>query len=129
MGDTPQLTNKWAQLLDDVISGIVGGVAPHVIAGMIETAAPWLRLPIIKQIFEAVVSHFMGKISIDMQGGVNQVVINIQTGSELHKLFVVAAKRKEIDQTGDEDARKKALAEQEAAWDNLGHWDGIAKPH
>jgi hypothetical protein len=129
MGTEPKLVNPVGDLVNKVISMLVTGVAAPAIEKFAEAEFPPLDWPIVKQIFEHVVENFAGKLSFSMQDGAIVIVVNVQTGSELHSTLSALADLQAAHKAGDphaiEQARQKAID----SWGNIIHWDGIIPKH
>lgn len=123
MGDTPQTINRWVVAVDGVIHTIftVGLTAG---SEVIKTYVPWLRLPVISQIFDAVVNKYGAMIDQAIQNSATFMVLNIQTSSENNAFKDSVTALKQAQTTGDQNAIQKARDDFKKNLGNLVHWDG-----
>jgi hypothetical protein len=128
VGTEPVITNPVATFLNTVVGGLLTGITAPAIDLAAEAAFPLLGFPIIKEIFEYAIKELAGQISINIQDGIVSIVINIETNSELHNLLSVLAAVNAAHKSGNANDIAKAIDDAGTAWDNLGHFDGIAVP-
>lgn len=129
MGATPVKVNPLADFLNRIIAMLITGVAAPVIINFGYAQLPWLKFPIVKQIFEGLINRYAGKFSVRVQGGVTEIVIDAQTGAELSATVSSLAEYQAAKDSGDAARIEKARQNSIDRWGDLIHWDGIAEPH
>lgn len=133
MADTgapaPVLVDPVAAFVTDIIAKLMSGVAAPAIISAAEAAYPWLSLPVIKQIFEAIVKEVAGKISIVMEQGAIRIVFQIEAGTKLAILASSLEALKKAHDSGDtnaiSDAEQKAIDQ----WGAIIRFPGLAPVH
>jgi hypothetical protein len=129
MSDIPHTINPLATLVNKIISGLVEGVAEPVLETMIEADVPFLGLPVVKQLFEYAFHYIIHNLDVQMEVGAVKFVINIQTDSELAQAITAAIRLRDAMRENNQHAIDEASKDLDAAYDNLGHFDGWAKPN
>lgn len=125
MGDTPQTKNRWAIIVDSVIHTIftVGLTAG---SEVLKSYLPFLRLPVISQIFNFIVNRYGKMIDEAIQTMATYAVINIQTAHEVSG-FNTAKDALKLAQGGTDDlAKQKAREDFKKKLAALLHSDGSA---
>lgn len=125
MGKTPTTVNGVATGIDSVIKA-GGGILVSVVETAIIADVPWLGLPVIKQIWEALFSWICGYFIRAAEDGATFAVIDIQTGSEVSGVSSALAALVAAEKTGDASAIKKAIQDYANAQSSLVHSDGSA---
>lgn len=104
--------------------------AVNAAAGVAETALeadyPWLALPIVKQLFEALFGYIAGKISDQLQNVATFTVIDIQVGSEESGISQALTNLIAAEKTGNAQQIQAAIAAYQAAQSALVNDDGSA---
>ena len=122
----PQTTDAFAAALVDVISGLANNLAAPAIDAAAEADAPILAVPVIKQIFEAIVGELVGELTINLEGPILRVVFTIQESSKIYALGKAAVALQQAQASGDPNAISTATQNEIDQWSNLIHWGGTA---
>lgn len=133
MADTgapaPVLVDPVAAFVTDIIAKLMSGMAAPALTKAAEAAYPWLALPVIKQIFEAIVNEIAGKISVVLEQGAVKIVFQIEAGTKLAVLASSLEALKKAHDAGDpnaiSDAEQKAIDQ----WGAIIHFPGLAPVH
>lgn len=122
-------TNNLAQFFVDLISGLGENVAAPILEATAEADVPFLALPIVKQIFEYVVSNLIDKIDILVEDGVIQIVFKAEAAEHEMALANALLALKNAHATGDPNNVNQALQNAVAAWQQALTFGGIAPTH
>ena len=123
MGNIPETVNPTAAKVDTVIS-ISASAGETLVEGLIIADVPWLGLPGIKQIWEALFNWIMGYVVKAAQTGATFAVIDAQVSSELSNVSTAMAALIAAEKTGNANAIKIALQNYADYHSNLIHDDG-----
>jgi hypothetical protein len=127
MPTEPIPTNQTATVVNKVIDGIFN-TAVTLGENALYAEAPWLKLPIINQIFTFIVKSLVGKIYAYFALGVTFAIIDVQASSEVSDYQKALAALKAAQASGDLNALNDALSKFNAAASAVTHWDGGANP-
>lgn len=127
MGDTPAIDNKLAARINGVVHTIWG---MGFVAGReaIKTYVPFLRLPVISQLFDLLIGRFGAIIDRELQLNATFIVITIQTRDELTAYEKSKQDLKLAQTQGDPNAISEAQKKLKEDLAKLIHWDGSV-PH
>lgn len=126
---SPTQTNSFAQLVVDIISGLIEGVGAQALEATAEIDIPLLAAPVIKQVFEFVVEKELAKISIGVEQGAVTIIFNIQTDNEVSRAIKATLALKAAKAKGDPNEIKQADDDADKAYQDLIHWDGTVSLH
>lgn len=129
MGAVPVKINPVGSFINKIVAMLITGISAPTIIAFAYSQLPWLQFPILKQIFEGVINNLAGKFSFGVQDGVISIVVDSQVGAELSATVSTLAELQRAQQSGDEDAHKKAIENGMDAWGDLIHWDGLIPKH
>lgn len=123
----PQTTNPVASVVNSVEAVAFKALEAGAVA-LIVADVPFLGLPVVKQLLDAVVSYVGGKFSVLFQTASTFAIIDVQTSIEESGVSKTLAAVIAAEKSGDPDAIAKAIAAYQAAQSNLAHSDGSATP-
>ena len=129
MPEAPRQIDPIGSLVVDIIAALTSKLEVPAIEAAAEAAQPVLALPVIKQIFEFLVSEFAGKLAIEEEGLALRLVFKVEADSRLLQLSQAALALQKANQSGDEDAISKATQDAVNQWGNVIHWGGVAPVH
>lgn len=124
MGDTPQTTNTTVGVAEKVIHGVLVDVAAEAAITAATVAAPWLRLPVIRQVFRFIVVKFAELFSAQLERAAAFMIIDTQVNNELSAYKEAVGAIKAAEAAGDLDALQKAREEFKKTLGRLIHSDG-----
>jgi hypothetical protein len=122
----PQAIDPIAKFFNTVISGLTTGLGAPVVEAAAEVEVPFLAEPIIKQLFEALVNYFAGKLSIVEQQGALQLVFAVEEGTKLYDLGQAMLALQQARAGGNPDAISAAQQNAVNQWGSAIHFSGIA---
>ncbi len=109
-----------------IIAGLTNNVEAPAIDAAAEGAEPFLAWPVIKQVFEAVVSDLTGQMAIVEEQGILKIVFELQADSRLATLASSALALNKAQQSGDANAISQATQDAANDWCSIIHNPGIA---
>ena len=115
-----------ANTIVQIIAGLTNNVEAPAIDAAAEGAEPFLAWPVVKQVFEAVVSDLTGQMAIVEEQGILKVVFELQADSRLATLASTALALNKAQQSGDANAISQATQDAANAWGSIIHNPGIA---
>lgn len=122
----PTTTNATASAVNDILKTIIEGAGQ----GAIEAAAiadfPWLGLPIIKQLFELVLSKITGLIYQDAANAATKIVIDVQVNVEKSQVLNAFQTLQMAIASGDKNAIQQASTDLDNCYGSLIHFGGSA---
>lgn len=127
MGDTPTTVNEAATIANKILRTCVDGFI-IVVDSALMTQAPWLKLPIVSQIYHFILNKLGDKLYEFFGTGTTFLIIDFQTVQEKNNYMVAIALLQEAQKSGDSDAIIKARKEAVDALGKLIRWDGSANP-
>ena len=123
MASEPTTTDSTASIVSQTVTDIFGA-AVTAAETMIIAAQPWLGLPVIKQLWEALFSYIVGKISGALGTGAGFLVIDLQTYTEVTNAASAIQALQAAQTSGDSNAITQARAQADAAAAALLHYNG-----
>lgn len=125
----PTTDNKAAEIVNEVIRALMSG---GVLAAetYLNTLAPGiLQLPVVGFLLDEGLQYLAQALSVAGQEFATQIVIDIQTNGEASRVVTAGTALQIALASGDQSAIDGAAATLTAAYGDLIHWDGIARPH
>jgi hypothetical protein len=128
MGETPKTENGLANAINE---GIVlgGGAVVQIAESLIIADVPFLGLPIIRQLWQAVLGFIAGYIEKALETGATFAVIDTQTAIEESNLSTALQNLIAAEKKGDPVELQAAIQAYAQAQSSLVHSDGSATPH
>lgn len=126
MGTTPSTTNSAAKTVDEIIQVAIYDVAVAAFKAFAVAEAPWLKLPIISQLFSLIVDSFAGSLYKFLAQSATFEIIDLQTDSELNAYTKAEAALRAVHLTGNEAAINAAAINFKTTLASLIHFDGSA---
>ena len=123
MASEPTTTDSTASIVSQPIADIFGAAVTAAESAII-AAQPWLGLPVIKQLWEALFSYIVGKISGALGTGAGFLVIDLQTYTEVTNAASAIQALQAAQTSGDSNAITQARAQADAAAAALLHYNG-----
>lgn len=124
----PTTENATAKTVNDAIKTIHNaGIAA--VENLILAEVPWLRFPILKQLFEFLLGWIGGYVIKAEQNGATFAVIDMQVGNEKAAVSVALAAVIAAEKSGDPDAIRMAIKNYADAQSALVHDDGSVPLH
>lgn len=127
MGDTPTTVNEAATIANKILRTCVDGFI-IVVDSALMTQAPWLKLPIVSQIYHFILNKLGDKLYEFFGTGTTFLIIDFQTVQEKNNYMVAIALLREAEKSGDPNAINEAREKAKQAMASLIHWDGSANP-
>ena len=115
-----------AVFFTNFINQLMTGVAAPAIEAAAEAQVPFLALPIVKQLFEAIVNALAGKLSILEQQGALMIIFQIEQASTLYKLTASLKAIQDAHASGDQNAIDQAKQDAINQWASTIHFPGVA---
>ena len=123
MASEPTTTDSTASIVSQTVTDIFGAAVTAAETTII-AAQPWLGLPVIKQLWEALFSYIVGKISGALGTGSGFLVIDLQTYTEVTNAASAIQALQAAQTSGDSNAITQARAQADAAAAALLHYNG-----
>ena len=123
MASEPTTTDSTAAIVSQTVTDIFGAAVTAAETAII-AAQPWLGLPVIKQLWEALFSYIVGKISGALGTGAGFLVIDLQTYTEVTNAASAIQALQAAQTSGDSNAITQARAQADAAAAALLHYNG-----
>ena len=123
MASEPTTTDSTAAIVSQTVTDIFGAAVTAAETAII-AAQPWLGLPVIKQLWEALFSYIVGKISGALGTGAGFLVIDLQTYTEVTNAASAIQALHAAQTSGDSNAITQARAQADAAAAALLHYNG-----
>ena len=123
MASEPTTTDSTASIVSQTVTDIFGAAVTAAETTII-AAQPWLGLPVIKQLWEALFSYIVGKISGALGTGAGFLVIDLQTYTEVTNAASAIQALQAAQTSGDSNAITQARAQADAAAAALLHYNG-----
>ena len=120
----PVETDIVAQIVGDFIEALMTG-GEDVAEAYLTAQFPFLANPIMQSILDWLVKDFGQAIQTVVINGTTSMVISIQSDSERAQILAAATALQIAQNSGDQDAIKKALEGAKEAYGSVIHWDGI----
>lgn len=124
---TPTTDNQTASIIDSIISGAENGLV-KMVEGMAIADVPWLGLPIIKQIWEALLCWIAGYFSKAAQTLATFTVIDAQVSNEQTGLSQALQNLINAEKSGNAAAIQIAIQAYANAQSALANDNGSATP-
>ena len=123
MASEPTTTDSTASIVSQTVTDIFGAAVTAAETTII-AAQPWLGLPVIKQLWEALFSYIVGKISGALGTAAGFLVIDLQTYTEVTNAASAIQALQAAQTSGDSNAITQARAQADAAAAALLHYNG-----
>ena len=123
MASEPTTTDSTAPIVSQTVTDIFGAAVTAAETAII-AAQPWLGLPVIKQLWEALFSYIVGKISGALGTAAGFLVIDLQTYTEVTNAASAIQALQAAQTSGDSNAITQARAQADAAAAALLHYNG-----
>lgn len=124
MGDLPTTTNQTVKTIDEIIHAAVCTVACDAAEAALFAAAPWLNLPVVKQIFDLLFSWLFKYVSAALEKLAAFQIIDIQTHHENASYQSAVDGLQKAIASGDQKAIDAADQEFQDTLGRLIHFDG-----
>lgn len=124
----PTPVNKTANTINTGIK-ITGDTLVNVVEALIISDVPFLGMPVINQLFNALINWLSGYIIRAAETGATFAVIDLQVDHEVSQMAKVTTGVIAAEKTGDADAIKAAIKAYADAHSALIHDDGSATIH
>lgn len=122
----PATSNKAASVVNDILKTIIEGAGKPGIEAALIADFPWLGLPIVKQIFEFVLSKVADLVYKDAANLATKIIIDAQVNLEKSTVIGAFQNLQMAIASGDESAIKMASNDLDKAYGSLIHSDGSA---
>ena len=120
---TPTTSNGLANDINTIVKdGESAGIA--IVESMIIADQPWLGLPGVKQIWEALFGWIMSYVTSAAETGIDFAVIDVQVDGEETNISKALAAVQAAYKSGDKNALAQALADYRSAQSALANDDG-----
>lgn len=126
MSSAPVLIDPVANFLNTLINGLTTKVAAPALEAALESQAPFLAAPVVKQLFEAAIGYLAGKISVVEQDGIIQLVFNIEQSDALYNLSQSLIALQNAQKSGDQNAISQATQDAANKWASIIHFSGVS---
>ena len=123
MASEPTTTDSTASIVSQTVTDIFGAAVTAAETTII-AAQPWLGLPVIKQLWEALFSYIVGKISGALGTAAGFLVIDLQTYTEVTNAASAIQALQAAQTSGDSNAITQARAQADQAAAALLHYNG-----
>ena len=123
MASEPTTTDSTASIVSQTVTDIFGAAVTAAETAIIADQ-PWLGLPVIKQLWEALFSYIVGKISGALGTGAGFLVIDLQSYTEVTNAASAIQALHAAQTSGDSNAITQARAQADAAAAALLHYNG-----
>ena len=123
MASEPTTTDSTASIVSQTVTDIFGAAVTAAETAIIADQ-PWLGLPVIKQLWEALFSYIVGKISGALGTAAGFLVIDLQTYTEVTNAASAIQALQAAQTSGDSNAITQARAQADAAAAALLHYNG-----
>lgn len=127
MGD-PTTTNQTAAVVNGILKNLISGVGLDAVEAAAIVELPWLGWPIIKQIFELVLSKIAALIYEQAAYAATKIIIDVQVGIEESKVGPAFESLQMAIASGDQNAIALASKDLDKAYGDLIHFDGWSSP-
>lgn len=124
----PTTQNQLATIVNGILKDVIEGGGEAAAEAAAIAAYSWLGLPIIKQLFELVLSTIAGEIYKQAAFAATKVIIDVQVGIEESTVGSAFANLQMAVASGDGAAIAKASSDLNASYAALIHSDGSATP-
>lgn len=122
----PTTDNQVAGVINDILKNVIEGAGVPVIEATMIADMPWLALPVVRQIFEYLLSKVAGYFYIEAAHAATKIVIDVQVNMEESAVINTFQTLQMAIASGDQDAIKKASDDLDGVYASLGHSDGSA---